>query len=170
MAGAHGELDAAMNGRQAAKEAIMGSLGEAGPGGKPRILVIHCDFNLSQMIQEVLAMEGYQTEIAVMGEGALSILQEAPEGMIVFAEVLAWRLEGNEDLCAYMEDAERRARHATFLLGGWNRIEEFAGEKGFLGALELPFEVDDLFDLVDEGERALRAKAGPVPPGMTIDY
>lgn len=137
------------------------------------VLVVHLDRNLCVMIVEILTLEGYRADMAVLGfdtpslaaEAALRTLEQATEPTIILAEPWAFELKTTKALGNYLKDVERRAPHVVFLLTAMveDAAQRMVERVHADGILAQPFTVEQLLDVVEKGEGILGARAQQPP-------
>jgi DNA-binding NtrC family response regulator len=113
------------------------------------------------MLTEVFDLEGYVAQETNNGEVALSLLQAAEGGMVVYLEPLFLSVRGNEQLHEYVTSRGGHILHAWVLLASMYHIEQAIDHLQADSYLELPFTVDQALTSVEDAQHLLQAKRMP---------
>jgi two-component system, NtrC family, response regulator HydG len=113
-----------------------------------RVFIIDDDRDHAESIADVLAMRGYDTELAFSGEAGLARFREA-DFDIVFMDV---KLPGMNGVETFFEFRKIRPDVKVMLMTGFSleQLVAQAVDNGALGVLRKPFEIRDLLDVLDQ--------------------
>lgn|GEM_PF-5761577 len=125
------------------------------------ILIVHLDRYTRKMLLEIFELEGYSAQGTDSGEEALTLLQAAEGGMIVYVEPLLLRMRGNEQLHDYVMSRGEYPPQVWILLAGSMFTEEDMDRLRADSYLEQPFTADQALASVEEAQRLLLAKHTP---------
>ena len=135
---------------------------QPGEGEATRVFVVDDDHSIRDTVRLLLEDAGYPVTEACNGIEALAFLREAQASYITLLDLRMPRLDGAGLLGLVAEDPDLARRHAFILMTADMRAISplFASHLARLAVLLLskPFDMDDLFGLVEHAERDLKAR------------
>ena len=113
-----------------------------------RVFIVDDDRDHAESVADVLAMRGFETELAFSGEAGLARFREA-DFDIVFMDV---KLPGMNGVETFFEFRKLRPDVKVMLMTGFSleQLVAQAVENGALGVLRKPFEVRELLDVLEQ--------------------
>jgi CheY-like chemotaxis protein len=112
-----------------------------------RILVVDDDDDIREVMQELLAAEGFQVDVAKDGLDALGKLEAQPSPPLILLDMMMPRMDGEAFLKA-LRAKPALANASVVVISGNAAAREKAGYLHAAGCLVKPFELDELLDLV----------------------
>ena len=117
-------------------------------GKRPTILIVEDEFNLRDMLKEVLSIEGFPLEIAVNGQEAIAILEAAPHVQRIMLLDLSMPIMDGAGVTRWLaEHPEIRQRTKVVLMSANHRLRT-AFDLDHDAELAKPFGVDNLLALL----------------------
>jgi DNA-binding response OmpR family regulator len=113
-----------------------------------RVFIIDDDRDHAESVADVLAMRGFETELAYSGEAGLARFREA-DFDIVFMDV---KLPGMNGVETFFEFRKLKPDIKVMLMTGFSleQLVAQAVENGALGVLRKPFEIKELLGVLDQ--------------------
>lgn len=150
--------------------------GRPGVGEGARVLVVDDDHSIRETLRLLLEDDGYQVAEAGNGMDALALLRVEGVSYIVLLDLSMPQLDGAGLLGIVAEDPELARRHSFILMTADTRAMSslFAAHRARLSVplLSKPFDMDDLFDQVEQARMRLAASqqfAGRVVASLDDD-
>ena len=112
-----------------------------------RILVVDDDDDIREVMQELLAAEGFQVDGAKDGIDALGKLEAAAAPPLILLDMMMPRMDGEAFLNA-LRARPALANALVVVISGNTAARETAGNFQAAGCLVKPFELDELLGLV----------------------
>ena len=112
-----------------------------------RILVVDDDEDIREVMQELLAGEGFEVDVARDGIDALAKLEVETAPPLILLDMMMPRMDGE----AFLEELRARpalANASVVVISGNAAAREKAGNLRAAGCLVKPFELDELLGLV----------------------
>lgn len=135
---------------------------QPGEGDATRVLVVDDDHSIRDTVRLLLEDAGYPVTEACNGIEALALLRDEHASYITLLDLRMPRLDGAGLLGLVAEDPDLARRHTFILMTADTRALSplFASHLTRLAVLLLskPFDMDDLFDLVEHAERDLHTR------------
>lgn len=132
-------------------------------GGKvERMLIVDDDHSIRETLRLLLEDAGYHVTEACNGLEALTLLRDERASYITLLDLCMPQLNGAALLGIVAEDPDLARRHSFILMTADTRAMSrlFADHLARLAVpmLAKPFDIDDLFDLVERATQRLKAK------------
>jgi CheY-like chemotaxis protein len=112
-----------------------------------RILVVDDDDDIREVMQELLAAEGFDVDVAKDGIDALGKLEVAASPPLILLDMMMPRMEGEAFLKA-LRAKPALADALVVIISGNTAARDKAGDLQAAGCLVKPFELDELLGLV----------------------
>ena len=116
-----------------------------GPGD--RILVVEDDDDIREVVEEVLAAEGYRVDVAKDGLDALDKLDGTGRPPLILLDMMMPRMDGETFLRA-LRDKPALADAPVVVISGNAAVREKARTLRAAACLVKPFELDELLGLL----------------------
>ena len=116
------------------------------------VLVVEDDPDIREVLEEMLDAGGHRVLTASNGREALAVLDRVATPCLVLLDLMMPVMSG----FAFLEELSRRAdkdRVHVLLISANAQVEQVARDKGVVGFVRKPFDLDDVLALVDDHAR-----------------
>jgi DNA-binding NtrC family response regulator len=124
------------------------------------VLVMNYDQMLTDMMREVLSLEGYRATAMTRGQACLEHLARHREPHILAIQQF-WTLQGDLHVLRYLRgNPPLRRRLAVIVCGAYTSIDEYVRKTAPFAAsiLQLPFDIDHMITVFASAEERLVAR------------
>lgn len=124
------------------------------------VLVMNYDRLLSDMMCEVLSLEGYRTTAMTRGQACLEHLARHREPHILAIQQF-WSLQGDLHVLRYLRgNPPLRRRLAVVVCGAHSSLDEHVRKTApfAVAILQLPFDLDHMINVIASAEERLGAR------------
>ena len=112
-----------------------------------RVLVVEDDEDIREVMQEILASEGFQVDVAKDGRDALDKLDVGAEPPLILLDMMMPRMDG-ETFLKVLRGDPTLAHALVVVISGNGAARETARMLQAAGCLMKPFELDELLGIV----------------------